>query len=109
MGRCITGRIPPEDEKRALEAHLAPIRVQGWWRAHPLRGEWRGKYYIVLYGGHPVCRMAYTGDEEGKWECAIYRPTRDAFGTDGFLFPLRGDPRDAVQTALGAFNYQCVQ
>lgn len=109
MGQTKSGRIPPEDEKKRLEAQIAELRVEGWlWHRRP-RGEWQGKHYIVSMGFGPVCRFAYIGTGQYKWQCAIYRPSRGQFGTDGFLFPMQFEPKSAASDALHAFGYKCVK
>jgi hypothetical protein len=109
MARRNRSRGAPEAEQRALEESLAQIRVRGWFRDRPIVGQWEGRYYVVYFKNLPVCRLAWVNASDGKWECAIYRFTKDSFGSDGLFFPMRGDPREAVEMALGAYEHQCVK
>lgn len=100
-------QVPPE-QKRGLEQTLAQVRVRGWLWRRRVKGGWDGAFYIVQFGGGPICRIAYRGQPDRPWECAIYKPSRDQFGSDGLVFPVVGDltqMKRAVEMALNAFGY----
>jgi hypothetical protein len=108
-------RPPPQDDKAALEAHVAALRVRaflGLFGHARVRGDWEDHRYFVSCRGHPICRLTYTGRPGKEWECAIYRPSRDQYGTDGFLFPIRGNVERAqkgIDMALDAHSFPIVR
>lgn len=111
------GRVPPADEKAAIEAYVASLRVKRlFFRLLGIGAEglWKANRYFVSCGGNPICRLTYTGKPGKEWACDLYWPSRDYYGADptGLVFPARGDVRvamRAIKTALYAHEYPTVE
>lgn len=108
-------RAPPADEKAAIEAYVASLRVTGFVGKlfkFGAEGYWRGHRYYVSCADNPICRVTYTGQPDKPWECAIYRPSQGRYGSDGMFFPRRGDvnsAKRAIKMALGAHEFPTVE
>lgn len=97
-------RKPPSDAQRQLVELLG--QVQG----PRLYVRWARNYGYVAagllfgrWGRTPVCRFEYIGGDK-QWRCAIYKPSRNAYGGDGFVFPADGDPVKHTEMCLNALG-----
>ncbi len=97
-------RKAPLEAQRQLEAHLRQVK------GPRLYTKWERNYCYVAagvlfgrWGRTPVCRFEYI-DGEKQWRCAIYRPSRNAYGSDGFYFPADGDPVAHTEMCLNALG-----
>jgi len=93
--------MPSPQVQQDLLTQLARVRPR-------VKAEWRGNFCFVSLrrwwlGEVRVCRFQYLSGSE-TWRCAIYRPGRDVYGSDGFFFPAVGDPVELTQMCLVAHN-----
>ena len=91
--------MPTLQVQQDLEAQLAKVKA-------PLRTKWKGRYCYVsvrflLFWQSRICRFEYLSGTE-EWRCAIYRPSRDVYGSDGMFFPAVGDPVELTEMCLSA-------
>ena len=90
---------PEPAEQSWLEVQLRGVPCPG------LEIEWRGGMYAyVSVHGEAICRYGYI-KEPHIWECAIWKPSENRYGGDGFGFPNTMPPDHSLGQALWVFDY----